>query len=190
MKGGLVGEFVFVFHGRPPKEISEYRISVLEQWLDTNTQRDRGSAGEAEVQSAEQLIGRRLPEELRQVLLRFERPEGFLGESYIRFFDISELIKCWKMANEWAQGFVPFASNGGGEWYGYDSRAVPLVFLLMPMIGTEWGVAMFLSDTWSGFVEALRAGKPLRQAVPTQRQQRRREVIRHGSSHRAVSSYT
>ena len=159
MKGGLVDEFVFVFHGRPPEEISEYHISVLEQWLDTNTQRDRGSASEAEVQSAEQLIGHRLPDELRQVLLRFERPEGFLGESYIRFFDLSELIKCWRMSNEWAQRFVPIASNGGGEWYGYDSRAVPPVFLLMPMIGTEWGVAMSLSDTWSGLVEALKAGK-------------------------------
>jgi hypothetical protein len=63
------------------------------------------------------------------------------------------------MSNEWTQGFVPIASNGGSEWYGYDSRAVPPVFLLMPMIGTEWGVAMFLSDTWSGLVEALKAGK-------------------------------
>jgi hypothetical protein len=105
VKGGLVGEFVFVFHSRPPEEISEYHISVLEQWIDTHTtnpHHDRGSASEAEVQSAEQLIGHRLPEESRQVLLRFERPKGFLGESYIRFFDAGELIECWKMAPaEW-----------------------------------------------------------------------------------------
>jgi hypothetical protein len=28
VKGGLVGEFVFVFHGRPPEEASEYHISA------------------------------------------------------------------------------------------------------------------------------------------------------------------
>ncbi len=158
MKGGLVGEFVFVFHGRPPEEISEYHTSVQE-WLETNTRRDQGSASEAEVQAAEQLIGHRFPEGLRHVLLGFERPEGFLGESYIRFFDTSELIKCWKMSNEWAQGFVPFASNGGGEWYGYDSRAVSPVFVLLPVIGIEWDGAMLLSETWSGFVEVLKSGK-------------------------------
>jgi len=63
------------------------------------------------------------------------------------------------MSDEWAKGFVPFASNGGGEWYGCDSRTVPPAFVLMPMIGVEWDVAMFLSDTWDGFPEALKAGR-------------------------------
>jgi hypothetical protein len=158
VKGGLVGEFVFVFHGMPPKEISAYHISVQE-WLQTNTQHEHGSASEAEVQAAEQEMGHRFPDGLRHLLLVFEGPEGFLGESYIRFFDTSELINCWRVSDEWAKGFVPFATNGGGEWYGYDSRAVPVVFVLMPMIGVEWQVAMFLSDTWSGFIETVKTGR-------------------------------
>lgn len=55
-------------------------------------------------------------------------------------------------------GFVPFASNGGGEWYGYDSRAVAHPFVLMPSIGMEWAAAMLLGNTWEGFLETLSGG--------------------------------
>jgi hypothetical protein len=128
-------------------------------WLEANTQHANGPATEADMQQAATLFGARLPEGLCQVLSGFERPEGFLGESYIRFFDVPELLKCWQLAQEWAQGFVPFASDGGGELYGYDSRSKAPVFVLLPLVGMEWDVAIFLSETWDGFVSVVKSGK-------------------------------
>ena len=66
---------------------------------------------------------------------------------------------CWHQSQRAAAGFVPFASNGGGEWYGYDSRGATRPFVLLPSIGMEWDVAMFLGDTWDAFLDVLKRGR-------------------------------
>ncbi len=131
---------------------------TLENWLATAFKSDNPPTTEAGLQGVESHIGCRLPDEVRRVLTLANRPEGFVGESYIAFFDTDGLIQCWRDAQEAACGFVPFASNGGGEWYGVDSRLDVPVFLLMPSIGMEWGVAIFLGATWDGFWETLKRG--------------------------------
>jgi hypothetical protein len=61
--------------------------------------------GEDEIQEVESEIGNRMPEPLRQLLLTDGVPEGFLGESYIRFFSAGEI-------SEW---LVPGAGDDG-DW--------------------------------------------------------------------------
>jgi hypothetical protein len=121
---------------------------------------DDAPATEAGLRPIEEQIGYRLPEELRRVLTLASRPEGFVGESYIAFFNTDDLIRNWRDAQPLARGFVPFASNGGGEWYGFDSRleSPATAFLLMPSIGMEWGVATFLGANWEEFWETLKRG--------------------------------
>jgi hypothetical protein len=65
------------------------------------------------------------------------------------------LLQYWRVAQESAPGFIPFASDGGGELYGFDSRQATEYFLLMPAIGMAWSVATFLGGTWVDFWEAL-----------------------------------
>jgi hypothetical protein len=66
--------------------------------------------------------------------------------------------RCWHDAQDNVRGFVPFASNGGGEYCGWDSRHASQAFLLMPSIGMEWGQAMYLGATWDAFWKTLQRG--------------------------------
>ena len=133
----------------------------LEDWLATALRGDDSPATEAGLRTVESQIGCRLPDAIRFTLTRAYRPEGFVGESYIAFFTIDDMLRCWRDAQIGAHGFVPFASNGGGEWYGLDSRLDASAFLLMPSIGMDWGTAMFLGATWDEFWETLQRGNLL-----------------------------
>lgn len=127
-------------------------------WLASVFNAGNEPATEAKLQSVELRIGYRLPDEVRRVLVLGNRPEGAVGDSYIAFFNSEDLLQCWLDAQASAEGFVPFASNGGGEWYGLDSRQSSPAFLLMPAIGMEWEVAMFLGNTWEEFWKTLEGG--------------------------------
>jgi SMI1 / KNR4 family (SUKH-1) len=133
-------------------------IDSLENWLATAYTGVEPTATEAELCEVESHMGRRLPDEIRHVLNTKNRPEGFIGKSYVAFFNTHDLIQCWRDAQESAPGFVPFASNGGGEWYGFDARQDAQPFLLMPAIGMEWGAAMFLGANWGSFWGTLQHG--------------------------------
>jgi hypothetical protein len=57
-----------------------------------------------------------------------------------------------------APGFIPFASNRAGEWYGVDSRLNTQAFGLLPAIGAEWSAAIFLGPGWNEFWQPLPRG--------------------------------
>jgi hypothetical protein len=135
-------------------------VSVsLQDWIGSDTvSRHHAPATEQELKEVEDEIGHRLPEPLRQILQTSGGPEGFFGESYIAFFSATDLAACWRQAQQTAVGFVPFASDGGGERYGYDSRSPTRAFVLLPSIGMEWGVATLLATTWDEFLDVLRRG--------------------------------
>lgn len=119
---------------------------------------DSAPATETEIRAVELQIASRLPDPVRLVLTTACRPEGFVGGSYIAFFTLDDLAQCWGNAQDSARGFIPFASNGAGEWYGLDSRLKDPLFVLMPSIGPEWGAAMLLGATWDEFWKTLRSG--------------------------------
>jgi hypothetical protein len=125
----------------------------LEDWLKTHDSAHQSTAAESRVRDVESHIGCRLLDELHRVLRSTDAPMGFVGKSYIAFFNYEDLLLCWREAQLCAKGFVPFASDGGGEWYGIDSRlALPAAaFVLMPAIGMEWEGAIFLGATWDDF---------------------------------------
>ena len=55
-------------------------------------------ASEAELCIAEAQSGYHLPKEIRRVLTLTNRPEGFVGESYIASFNANDLIQSWRDA--------------------------------------------------------------------------------------------
>jgi hypothetical protein len=132
---------------------------ALQDWLRSDqVLRQEAPATEEELLELEFQIGHPLPEPLRQCLLTSGCPEGFFGESYIAFFNASDIAACWRQSQQAAAGFVPFASNGGGEWYGYDSRCATCPFVLLPSVGMEWDEAMFLAIKWGAFLDVLKRG--------------------------------
>jgi SMI1 / KNR4 family (SUKH-1) len=132
---------------------------VLRNWLESDqVVRRSAPIAEEEIQKVESEIGNRIPEPLRQLLLTSGSPEGFLGESYIAFFNATDITACWREAQQMAVGFVPFASNGGGDWYGYDSRSPLCPFVLLPAVGMDWDDAMLLGATWNDFLGVLKNG--------------------------------
>ena len=134
-------------------------MPALQEWLVTAYHGDDSPAAEGRIRTIEAQIGLRLPDPVRFVLTTAYPPEGFIGESYIAFFTVDDLAQGWLDAQRTAPGFVPFASNGAGEWYGLDSRVNPPAFVVMPSIGMEWATAMLLGATWEDFWEALKCGK-------------------------------
>lgn len=132
---------------------------VLQSWLKSDqVLRQEPAATEKEINQVESEIGDHLPTPLRELLLASRAPEGFLGESYIAFFSATDLVGCWREAQRASAGFIPFASDGGGEWYGYDSRSASRPFVRLPSIGNDWNVAMFLGETWDDFLDSLKRG--------------------------------
>jgi hypothetical protein len=133
-------------------------MAPLQEWLATAYRGDESPATESRLCSIESQIGLRLPDPVRFVMTNAYRPEGFVGASYIAFFTLDDLAQSWRDSQENARGFIPFASNGAGEWYGIDSRLKSPPFVLMPSIATEWEAAMLLGATWDEFWETLKRG--------------------------------
>ena len=132
---------------------------ALRDWLESDqVVRRPAPVAEEEIQQVESEIGHHIPGPLRQLLVTSGGPEGFLGESYIAFFNASDIAACWRQAQQMAAGFVPFASNGGGEWYGYDARSPQCPFVLLPAVGIGWDDAMLLGESWNDFLGVLKAG--------------------------------
>jgi hypothetical protein len=131
--------------------------SALEQWLGTAAKGADFPATDVEVKRLESLIGFGLPEQIRLVFLTANRAEGFVGKSYLAFFDVDDVVQ-WCNGPEYETGFIPFASNGGGEWYGLDSRQQPPKFVLMPAVGIAWSAAMCLGTHWETFWQSLQQG--------------------------------
>jgi hypothetical protein len=131
---------------------------ALRDWLESDqVLRRHAPVAQEEIQKLESEIGHPFPKPLRE-LLTSGGPEGFLGETYIAFFNASDITACWRQAQPVAAGFVPFASNGGGEWYGYDFRSPQCPFVLLPALAACWDDAMLLGATWNDFLGVLKAG--------------------------------
>lgn len=131
---------------------------TLEQWLDKAGSPGGSPASAAEIDQLEVSIRHSLPEQVRRVLGSANRPNELIGASYLSFLNVDDLAAYKAMADLAAPGFIPFASNGGGELYGFDARTEAPQYVLMPAIGMEWPVAMFLGSNWQGFWRALFEG--------------------------------
>jgi len=84
-------------------------------------------------------LGVDLPEDYIDFLKEHNGGEGFVDENYVIFFKAEELADFNREyeVEKYAPGIFLFASNGGGEGYGFDTqdRAMPIVRI--PFIGMD-----------------------------------------------------
>lgn len=96
--------------------------------------------GPAEIPAVDGLsthVGVALPESYIEFLKTHDGGEGFIGDSYIIFWKAEELVEFNREyeVETYAPGIFLFASNGGGEGYGFDTLDAAMPIVRIPFIG-------------------------------------------------------
>ncbi|MER9756695.1 SMI1/KNR4 family protein [Mesorhizobium sp. M0166] len=84
-------------------------------------------------------LGVALPKDYIDFLKEHNGGEGFIGDNYIIFFKAEELADFNREyeAEIYAPGILLFASNGGGEGYGFDTEDAAMPIVRIPFIGMD-----------------------------------------------------
>ncbi len=83
--------------------------------------------------------------------------EGFIGENYLVFWRVGELVTFNREyeVEKYASGLLLFASNGGGEGYGFDTRKGTLPIVRVPFIGMELRYALPIAASFADLLNQL-----------------------------------
>ncbi|NWB83727.1 MULTISPECIES: SMI1/KNR4 family protein [Pseudomonas] len=82
-------------------------------------------------------LGIALPKSYIDFLKEHDGGEGFIGDNYIIFWKTEELADFNREyeVETYAPGIFLFASNGGGEAYGFDTQDAAMPIVRIPFIG-------------------------------------------------------
>ncbi|MER8621861.1 SMI1/KNR4 family protein, partial [Mesorhizobium sp. M1409] len=96
-------------------------------------------ADSAVVDGLSSRLGVALPKDYTNFLKEHNGGEGFIGDSYIIFFKAEELVDFNREyeVEKYAPGILLFASNGGGEAYGFDTEDAAMPIVRIPFIGMD-----------------------------------------------------
>ncbi|MFG0409967.1 SMI1/KNR4 family protein [Pseudomonas sp. NY5710] len=98
--------------------------------------------GPAEISTIDNLsknLAATLPESYIEFLRKHDGGEGFIGDNYIIFWKAEEVVDFNREyeVETYAPGIFLFASNGGGEGYGFDTLNAALPIVRIPFIGMD-----------------------------------------------------
>ncbi|ESY25574.1 MULTISPECIES: SMI1/KNR4 family protein [unclassified Mesorhizobium] len=102
-------------------------------------------------------LGVTLPKDYADFVREHNGGEGFIGDSYIIFFKAEELVDFNREyeVEKYAPGILLFASNGGGEAYGFDTHDVEMPIVRIPFIFMERQSAETIARDLAGLFAAL-----------------------------------
>lgn len=88
-------------------------------------------------------LGFSLPRSYIEFLKVHNGGEGFIGENYIILWRAEELTDFNREyeVTTYAPGIFLFASDGGGEGYGFDREDAAMPIVHIPFIGMKWQYA-------------------------------------------------
>ncbi len=106
-------------------------------------------------------LGVVLPKDYTNFLKQHNGGEGFIGDNYIIFWRAEELADFNREyeVERYAPGIVLFASNGGGEGYGFDTQSAAMPIVRIPFIGMAREYAEPMADDFRDLFAKL--GTPL-----------------------------
>jgi len=88
------------------------------------------------IKDVENNLGIKFPKDYIDFMLLSNGCEGSIGENYIRFWKIEEIIQ-YNEEYE-VQAYTPdiiiFGSNGGGEAFGFDMRNKNIKYIMIPFM--------------------------------------------------------
>jgi hypothetical protein len=109
-------------------------------------------ASDLAIASFERAFGRRLPDDYREFVRFANGAEGFVGDSYVMFYDLDHVLERHRLSDESAH--LAIGSNGGGEAFAFDYNHAPPSVVLMPFIGGSDHIS-YRDRTFTRFAEAL-----------------------------------
>ncbi|MBA1143192.1 SMI1/KNR4 family protein [Mesorhizobium neociceri] len=103
-------------------------------------------------------LGVTLPKDYTNFLRKHNGGEGFIGDSYIILFKAEELVEFNREyeVEKYAPGILLFASNGGGEAYGFDTNDVEMPIVRIPFIPMERQSADAIARDLAGLFSTLK----------------------------------
>ncbi|MBZ9868009.1 SMI1/KNR4 family protein [Mesorhizobium sp. CA15] len=86
----------------------------------------------------------KLPKDYTDFLKEHNGGEGFVHDNYIIFFKAEELADFNREyeVEKYAPGILLFASNGGGEGYGFDTQHPDMPIVRVPFVGMNRKLAL------------------------------------------------
>ena len=111
----------------------------------------------------EEKFNRKLPVELREILLEADGIGGVIGGHELQIWSVDEII-VHNRANrvqEHCPEFLVFGSDGGGETYCLDYRTAPPSVVLVGAIGFDYKSAIPLGADFISFLERLKDSRSL-----------------------------
>lgn len=115
------------------------------------------AASEEAIRAAATSVGVGLPTDYAQFLREHNGGEGFIGDNYLILWKAEELIPFNREyeVEQYAPGILLFGSNGGGEGYGFDSRAATMLIVRVPFIGMDLRYAIVVASDFTDLFTQL-----------------------------------
>lgn len=121
-----------------------------------------GASPEA-VAKIDEVFDRKLPAELREILLASDGLGGVIGDHELQIWSAEEII-AYNRANEvqkYCPAFLMFGSDGGGETYTLDYRSSPPSVVLVAAIGFDYESAIPIGQDFISFLDRMKDPRSL-----------------------------
>jgi len=117
-------------------------------------QSEEGASKEA----LSQLSKLNLPSDYLAFLAETSGGEGFVGEQYLILWRAEEIIEFNEdyQVDKYAPGIILFASDGGGEGFGFDTKASPPPVVKIPFVGMSRESAIKVAESFTHLIEKMR----------------------------------
>ena len=123
---------------------------------------NEGASPEA-VAKIEEAFGRKLPAELREILLEADGLGGVIGDHELQIWSAEEIV-AFNRANkvqEYFPALLMFGSDGGGETYTLDYRTDPPSVVLVAAIGFDYKSAIPIGRDFMSFLDRMKDSRSL-----------------------------
>jgi hypothetical protein len=126
----------------------------------------RPGASMGQIAKGQTDLGVTFPEDYVQFMLRSDGGEGWLGPNYIMLYDLEDVIYTNRLYAEFSVEFLVFGSNGGGEFFAFDTQADPMPVVTINMVSFSREDAIFCGRTFTEFLEFLYQGGNIIEGLP------------------------
>jgi hypothetical protein len=119
-----------------------------------------------EVTKAQADLGITFPEDYVEFMLRSNGGAGWLGPNYISLCDLHDVVYRNRLYAEFSVEFLIFGSDGGGEFFAFDTQADLMPVVTVNMVSFSREDAIFCGRTFTEFLEFLYQGGNIIEGLP------------------------